>query len=375
MPEAQGMRMSYVKLYNRNLFLLIGQTLFMSLPLLVFVNLTLWLGYEFTVQNTKERWLVLSELSADSTLYALEQRWNDLRADLNMLAANPDLARAVQQHDKSLLDDIAADWELFITEKCLYDQVRLLDLSGMERLRVDLMPHGASRVPKRLLQDKSQRYYFQRALVLEADEIYASPIDLNVEQGEIELPFKPMLRLVTPLQDERGEISALLVINALASHIFDDLERHARLVDGQMLFLDEFGYYLRGFSEYQEWGFMFPEDERQSQRFDKTYPETWNMMQQRESGQINNQQGIYSFRTLNYGSQGYEQRYRLVVAMSQGHQLAQLAPQRALWRGVALTLSMLLLFYMLFVNRYRMRQWAAKPHVNGDHQGLRHYFR
>jgi hypothetical protein len=347
----------------------------MVLPLLVFVNLTLWLGYEFTVHNTKERWQALSELSADSTLYALEQRWNDLRADLNMLAANPDLTRAIQQRDESLLKDIAADWELFVTEKRLYDQVRLIDLSGMERLRVDLTPHGASRVSRRLLQDKSKRYYFQRALVLEADEIYASPIDLNVEQGEIELPFKPMLRLVRPLQDESGEISALLVINALASHIFDDLERHARLVDGQMLFLDEFGYYLRGFSEDQEWGFMFPEDERQSQRFDKTYHETWNMMQQRESGQINSQQGIFSFRTLNYGSQGYEQRYRLVVAMSQEHQLALLASQQALWLGIALILSILLLFYTLIVNRYRMRQWTSEPNVNEDHRGVWHLFR
>ncbi|MET0010652.1 MAG: hypothetical protein ABW109_22575, partial [Candidatus Thiodiazotropha sp. 6PLUC4] len=156
------------KLSTKNLLHLGGLALLMALPLLLIANLILWLGYNLSVNNMKERWQGLSELSVDSALYALEQRRNDLRADIKMLVSDPDIVRAIGGYDERVLSSIAADWEMFVAEKQLYDQVRLLDLQGIERLRVDRTPLGASRVTTRLLQDKSHRYYFQKGLTLEA---------------------------------------------------------------------------------------------------------------------------------------------------------------------------------------------------------------
>ncbi|MET0122087.1 MAG: hypothetical protein ABW124_13685 [Candidatus Thiodiazotropha sp. 6PLUC9] len=362
------------KLSTKNLLHLGGLALLMALPLLLIANLILWLGYNLSVNNMKERWQGLSELSVDSALYALEQRRNDLRADIKMLVSDPDIVRAIGGYDERVLSSIAADWEMFVAEKQLYDQVRLLDLQGIERLRVDRTPLGASRVTTRLLQDKSHRYYFQKGLTLEAGGIYASPIDLNIERGEVELPYKPMIRLVTPLEDENGEIEALLVVNALASYIFDDLERHAHLVEGNMLLLNDSGYYLRGFSSDQEWGFVFPDTEKSYQKFNQTYPEVWALMQQSVSNQIANSDGIFSFRTVTYGSNGYEQSYRLVVAMLQEQQYALLAPQRTLWLGIAVTLSLLLLLASLIFIRFRFRQALEKPATADESEGLRHFF-
>ena len=367
--------MFLTRLSGKMLRPLFGQGVLIALPLLILANLVLWLGYEMTAESAKERWRAQSELSADSTLLALEQRRNDLRADLNLLAANPLLGTAVRQQDDLLLKRIAADWELFVAEKQLYDHIRLIDSSGMEWLRVDLTPQGASSVPGSFLQDKSQRYYFQRAMALDAGRIYASPIDLNMENGALEIPYKPMLRLVTPLEDGNGEKTALLVLNALASHIFDDLVRQARLAEGQLLFLDESGYYLRGFSASQEWGFMFPGANAPNQRFDETYPDIWSEIRQRESGQIDHAKGLFSFRTVKYGSSGYEQRYRLVVTMLQQQQSALLEPQRALWWGVSLTLSVLLLIVSLIMARHRLRLRAAESFPQEEKPWLWHFFR
>jgi hypothetical protein len=339
--------------YQKQLSLL-GRAFLLALPLLLFTNLILWSGYELSVENLRERWRSLSESLVDSTLHALEERYSDLRADLYMLATNPDITRVVTDYDETILSRIASEWELFVTEKRLYDQIRIIDLQGMERLRIDQVPYGASRVPASLLQDKSQRYYFQQGLLLKSGGIYVSPIDLNLERGKVELPYKPMIRLVFPLEDSEGEIKSLLVLNALASHILDDLERQAHLVEGDMLLLDKSGYYLRGFSRDQEWGFMFPEILRQSQRFDLTYPEVWDVMQQSITGQITNKDGIFSYRNVNFGSNGNEQTYRLVIALSQEQMHLLLTPKRTLWQGMALTLSLLLLLSVMIFSRYQL---------------------
>lgn len=307
----------------------------------------------------EEVWRDLTELSADSAVYALERRRNDLRADLKMLASNPDITRAILYYDESVLSRIAADWELFLAEKRLYDQIRLIDLSGNERLRIDLTPYGASRISADQLQNKSDRDYFQRVWAMDSGAIYASPIDLNVEQGKIEVPYKPMIRVVTPL-DVDGEIKAILVLNALASHIFSDLERQARLVQGGLLMLDDSGNYLRGFNRKQEWRFMFPELSHDRPQFDQTYPEVWALMQQAPSGQINREEGIFSYRTVKYGSNGYTQRYRLVVVMTADQQQALLIPQRNLWLFIATILTLMLLFAALILGRYHAAQSQPK---------------
>ncbi|MCG7986718.1 MAG: hypothetical protein JAY80_05060 [Candidatus Thiodiazotropha lotti] len=342
--------------------------------MLVFANLVLWVGYRLSVDNMKEVWRDLTDLSADSTLYTLEQRRNDLRADVKLLASNPDLIRAILYYDELVLNRIAADWELFVSEKRLYDHIRLIDLSGKERLRVDLTSHGASRVSTDQLQNKSHRYYIQQGMAMDAGAIYASPIDLNVEQGKVEIPYKPMVRLVTPL-DVDGEIKALLVVNALVSHIFGDLQRHASLVHGGLLLLDESGNYLHGFSSHQEWQFMFPESSSETRQFNENYPDVWAMMQRTPSGQINRPEGIFSYRTVTYGAVGFTHSYRLVVVMTEEQQQALLLPQRNLWLFIALVLTLLLVFAVVILGRYRLGQLQAKPVVNRRPVDLWHLFR
>jgi hypothetical protein len=348
--------MYLTKSHDKYLPALFRQGFLVALPMLVVANLIIWFGYSMSVEGIRERWRALSELSADSTLLSLDQRWNDIRADLNLLAANPNLGTAVSRKDKVLLTEIAAHWELFASEKQLYDQIRLIDVKGMEQVRVNLTPYGASRVSQSKLQNKSHRYYYREAISLYPGQIYASPIDLNYENGKIEIPYKPMLRLATPVVDSRGKKVALLVLNVLASYIFDNLARHAQFVEGRLILLDSSSYYLRGFSADQEWAFMFSEDQKQDPRFENTFPEVWAKMKGNESGMIDHQKGIFSYRMVRYGVMGKEQQYKLVVAMSDQQQQILLASQQALWSGVSLSFSLLMLIISLFMARNRLEE-------------------
>lgn len=89
--------------------------------------------------------------------------------------------------------------------KEVYEQLRYLDLEGNEVVRINFNDGHSQVVPEEQLQNKRHRYYFNKALQLGCRKIYMSPLDLNVEHGQIEAPLKPMIRLATPVFDEEGE--------------------------------------------------------------------------------------------------------------------------------------------------------------------------
>ena len=84
----------------------------------------------------------------------------------------------------------------------VYDQIRFLDQSGMEVVRVNYNKGLPNIVPKDKLQNKAGRYYFKDAYRLKKGKIFVSPLDLNIEGGKIETPLKPMIRFGTPVYDQ-----------------------------------------------------------------------------------------------------------------------------------------------------------------------------
>jgi hypothetical protein len=106
----------------------------------------------------------------------------------------------------------------------MYDQIRLLDERGMEVVRVDLIRETPVILPGERLQDKSERYYFRDSFKLGRGEVFMSPLDLNVENGRIERPLKPMIRFGTPVFDGQGRKKGLVVINYMAASLLRILD-------------------------------------------------------------------------------------------------------------------------------------------------------
>jgi len=119
------------------------------------------------------------------------------------------------------LEAIQSSWVEFADNRNLYDQIRFIDGKGLEIVRVNGSAAGAVVVPADQLQDKSSRYYFKNSIALEAGEIFVSPLDLNKEQGKVEEPFKPMLRLGLPVLDSAGQKRGIILVNILAQEILD----------------------------------------------------------------------------------------------------------------------------------------------------------
>ncbi|MEJ2454022.1 MAG: cache domain-containing protein [Candidatus Thiodiazotropha sp.] len=339
--------------------------LLLALPLLLIVNGILWSGYTTLVERQREQWRYHAESGLDAALITIQMVRNDLYGDLLMLADSPNLKAALDESTAVHLARLAAEWEVFAAVKRRYDQIRWLDNRGMERLRVNLNPQGASRIGDDRLQDKSDRYYFKQAIAMPVGQVYASPIDLNIEHGEIERPNKPMLRLAVPVTDSRGVRRGLLLLNVLAEQILDGLARHAGLIQSHLLLIDSTGYYLWGFQRDQEWGFMFRLEDDARYRFDKHYPSVWRQMVQRGLGEVDTPQGQFLFRTLRYGSEGFGLRYYLVAARLRDELRDAQTHQRQLWLSASLAVSLALLLLAFGVAYYRAYCLAANESASG----------
>ncbi|EXJ14405.1 sensor histidine kinase [Imhoffiella purpurea] len=180
--------------------------------------------------------------------------------DLEYLSRRPDLDRFLTSGGENRHRELTRDLASFMeTRHGIYDQLRYLDASGLEVVRVD-NGSGKTRIATEAeLQDKSDRYYFHDAWASPLGTIYLSPFDLNVEHGVIEIPYKPMLRCATKVGDRTGVAKAVLILNYLGQPLIGRLQALAKDSDISLWLLNQDSYWLLGDRPEQAWGFMFPD--------------------------------------------------------------------------------------------------------------------
>jgi PAS domain S-box-containing protein len=194
-------------------------------------------------------------------------------SDLQYLAGQKALQRLLATDDTAARQELAADYLSFATHKQNYDQIRFLRLDGREVIRVNWNNGEPIVIPDEELQDKTDRSYVQETLKLDAGQIYVSPLDLNVEQGAIELPLKPMVRFGMPVFDDEGRKRGLIVLNYFGQRLLDRIAALAITGREQLWLLNAEGYWLRGPSPDVEWAFMYPD--RKDRSFAQAHPEVW----------------------------------------------------------------------------------------------------
>jgi len=162
-----------------------------------------------------------------------------------------------------------------------YDQVRCIDQDGQEVLRVN---QGGSVVPRGQLQNKADRPYFRRTSALPAGSFYVSALDLNVENGVVETPPKPMLRLAAPVFDTAGRRRGICIINYLAADLIAYLQRVIPTTGDRLRLLDANGYWIKAADPAQEWGAMLPQ--HAGFTLAQTDPALWARIRQQPVGQV-----------------------------------------------------------------------------------------
>lgn len=224
----------------------------------------------------------------------------DLTMDLRYLVASSGFTRWLSSGSAVERAELEGDFRAMADTNPAYDQIRFLDASGRERIRVDRVGGALVAAQGDQLQDKSDRYYFTESLKLKPGQIYISPLDLNVEHSAIERPIKPTLRLGMPVVDANGAKQGVVILNYNARGLLARLRQLARAGTGVPWLVNKAGYWLIGPAD-AEWAFMFPE--RPQQTFSKDHPAVWRELTSgRASGQVMANGDMFTYAKVSFPS-------------------------------------------------------------------------
>ena len=140
---------------------------------------------------------------------------------------------------------IEKEFLAFAESRSIYYQIRYLDETGQEIIRIDTSNKKSSIIKN--LQNKKQRYYFAETVSLPRGKIFISPLDLNREHGQIEIPYKPVIRYATPVFYPNGNKAGIVIVNIDANQFLLNLT--------EVSLIDQNGFYLSHASDINKcWG-------------------------------------------------------------------------------------------------------------------------
>ena len=236
---------------------------------------------------------VSEESLVQSEEFFLNYKFNRLTSDLRFVYDTL-YFQFPNDNDYSSIEKL---WKSYSDTRVVYDQIRFLDLDGNEVIRVDYSPEGAYAIPKDQLQNKSDRYYFQQTVQLDQGQMYVSPADLNTENGAIELPINPVIRLATPFIDQIGVKRGIVVLNYSASDVLYQIASLADSSNGYMYLLNNDGYCLFNSKDpYRDWAFSYDSDS--PVKFPNYFPDEWKTIQAGSSGSFSTDNGHFCYATV-----------------------------------------------------------------------------
>lgn len=219
-----------------------------------------------------------ARISEETALSATQEKINDrvseieafvegARDDLFVMLDTPPVQAIVRSRDNKGVDPLSKDtieewlgrleqiFYTFASNHGEYNQIRYLDEYGQELIRIerDSSSGKVSIVPVDLLQSKGGRSYVKDTLALGPGKVYYSKVDLNREDGGVQVPHTPIFRVSAPVYDEKGRPRGLIILNVLAREMFKGIRTAP---EGVEIFLaNKDGYFLSHPDPSKEFGF------------------------------------------------------------------------------------------------------------------------
>lgn len=225
---------------------------------------------------------------------ALSSQLEFISHDLAFLSQHSTTRAAIQHPTPANFDRLAEDFVTFAASHRHYAQIRWIDQHGMEQVRVSHTKGQPMRVPDEKLGNRAKYPFFITTMKLKPSDVFVSHLELSVDRNKVEIPYKPMIHIATPVSDAQGKPAGIIMLcyNGQALlHAFNLAT--ARIADHRMLLNDE-GYWLKSPHPNDEWGFML---QRPELRLAVRAPTAWAQIQARDSGQVELDDGLWTWET------------------------------------------------------------------------------
>ena len=281
------------KIFNKKV-LKYFSVIFLPVAFLLFCSVLI---ADYFVERNRLEVIKVRELDyLDIHAELIQKEFFEVIGDLSVMADLP-MLKSLQPQSPTEQTKLVEKFFLLASKKYgRYDQVRYLDLTGEEIVRVDGHDGVPVIVPHDQRQNRSNRNYFQESIKLEQGQIYVAPMDLKMENDGFEKPYKPTIRFGTPVFNDSGLKTGVLIFNYLGDKILktfrDTIEQYHL---HRITLLNSQGYWLSGQRREDEFGFLLG---RKDIRFDMSFPDEWNIINSGGSGYFRNDDGLFLYKAV-----------------------------------------------------------------------------
>ena len=165
--------------------------------------------------------------------------------------------------------DIEDIFLTFSKSQTNYMQLRYIDKDGFEKIRIDRnIENGTpTLIEEKKLQNKLNRYYFSDSTKKQPEKVWFSPLDLNMEKGEIQTPYNPTFRAILPIK-HNDEFKGIIIINYFMKGF---LKEFLNLSLYDTILFDNNGYTLKHYDSSKDWGYFKEDKFNISKEFETQY--------------------------------------------------------------------------------------------------------
>lgn len=252
--------------------------------LFIIVLIAFGLFYFLQKQNLLEKYQKTLPQTLDKQYSIIEENLKTVYSDVEFITSHQIVNFLAKPEQTELKNEISQEVFHFMKSKNYYDQIRILDKTGQEIIRVDKKGDIPVIIPQKKLQNKYSRYYFQNALQVRPYDIYISPLDLNKEYGAIELPLKPMIRVTKPIYDSSLNFLGVIIFNYKAQLILDKLQKTVSDNLFKLYWINEKGEILIHEDSSLNWSFMYKE--KKNINFKDTNQDIWELINSGNSHKV-----------------------------------------------------------------------------------------
>ena len=210
------------------------------------------------------------ELAIETSLVEpiIEQLYQQAYSDVLFLSRTPPIQGILNAANENNLPDkniwrgrLEQILNEFLANKPYYYQIRYIGIADNGREIANVRSDNNQKImPVHGLQEKITRPYFQATKLRAQGQVYFSRVELAKNHGRIELPFKAVLRIATPVYNpENGEFFGIIVINLDFNRFIENLKSKV---------LEELSFYLAN----QQGDFIYHPDSTKTFGFDLGKP-------------------------------------------------------------------------------------------------------
>ncbi len=188
-------------------------------------------------------------------------------------------------------------WVAFSNRKTIYDQIRYIDENGHEKIKISYNKTKATVVKKNKLEVQKDEGYFKETMNLKDEGVYLSRFELSENNGKIETPEKPIIRIATPIYIN-GKKKGIVIMNFLTYDFLAQLKYIAKSSSGNVFLLNSHGYWLMNENDPdKEWTFMYKN--KMNISFANRYPIAWKKIIKKNSSSFTTIRGAFTYTSVN----------------------------------------------------------------------------